>query len=188
VENEDFNITKARLIERGNQFADTATRARVAIAEVGSRFITHNSTVLVHGYSRVVSALMQRAVLQGAHFSVIVTEGRLEEAGLQWTKELAPMGVPVSVVLDSAVAYHMDRCVINATALMGSMSSWSTLCPSLSAVTQCGSRHWLHDTQKRANQSNRRNPTRKCRQPEVPDMCCMLKLPTLSPLTVHCTV
>ena len=109
VENEDFTVTKARLIERGNQFADTATRARVAIAEVGSRFITQNSTVLVHGYSRVVSSLLQRAVHQGAHFSLVVTECRLEEAGLKWAKELAPMGVPVSIILDSAVAYHMDR-------------------------------------------------------------------------------
>lgn len=109
MENEDFTVTKARLIERGNQFADTATRARVAIAEVGSRFITHNSTVLVHGYSRVVSALLQRALHQGAHFSVVVTECRLEEAGLKWASELAPMGVPVSIILDSAAAYHMDR-------------------------------------------------------------------------------
>jgi translation initiation factor eIF-2B subunit alpha len=97
------------LIERGNQFADTANRARACIAEEGSRFISNNATVLVHGYSRVVSALLQRAVHQGTHFSVVVTECRLEEDGLKWAKELAPMGVPVSIILDSAVAYHMDR-------------------------------------------------------------------------------
>jgi translation initiation factor 2B subunit (eIF-2B alpha/beta/delta family) len=109
MENEDFNVTKARLIERGNQFADTSTRARASIADVGSRFITNNATILCHGHSRVVSTILQRAAAQGAHFNVVATECRLEEAGLKWAKELAPRGIPVSIILDSAAAYHMDR-------------------------------------------------------------------------------
>lgn len=109
VENEDFGITKARLIERGNQFADTSTRARATIAEIGSRFIKQDSVVMCHGFSRVVLALLQHAVSQGVHFTVIVTEGRVAEAGLEWARKLAPLRVPVSVILDSAAAFHLDR-------------------------------------------------------------------------------
>lgn len=109
VENEDFSITKARLIERGNQFADTSTRARATIAEIGSRFIKQDSVVMCHGFSRVVLALLQHAVNQGVHFTVIVTEGRVAEAGLEWARKLAPLEVPVSIVLDSAAAFHLDR-------------------------------------------------------------------------------
>lgn len=36
--------------------------ARQTIAELGSRFIMNNMTVLCHGYSRVVFTLLQRCV------------------------------------------------------------------------------------------------------------------------------
>ncbi len=36
-------------------------RARQTIAELGSRFIRANSTVLTHGYSRVVLKVLQQA-------------------------------------------------------------------------------------------------------------------------------
>jgi hypothetical protein len=39
-------------------------RARAAIAELGARFIRPGSLVLVHGHSRVVLALLRRAVAQ----------------------------------------------------------------------------------------------------------------------------
>ena len=50
--------------QRGNHFAETSIRARQAIAELGSRFIRNNGVVLTHGHSRVVLALLQRAVTQ----------------------------------------------------------------------------------------------------------------------------
>ena len=39
-------------------------RARATIAELGARFIRHGSLVLTHGHSRVVLALLRRAVAQ----------------------------------------------------------------------------------------------------------------------------
>ena len=50
--------------QRGNYFAETSVRARATIAELGARFIRHGSLVLTHGHSRVVLALMRRAVAQ----------------------------------------------------------------------------------------------------------------------------
>lgn len=48
--------------QRGNQFADTSIRARASIAELGARFIRPGCVLLTHGMSRVVLALLQRAV------------------------------------------------------------------------------------------------------------------------------
>jgi hypothetical protein len=62
LELEDFSAAKRRLIERGNQFADTSIRARATIAELGARFIRPGCLLLTHGMSRVVLALLQRAV------------------------------------------------------------------------------------------------------------------------------
>ena len=110
IENEDFRVTKARLIERGNQFADTSTRARSAIADAGSRFLTNGCTVLCHGFSRVIVDILSRARKQGAHFTVLLTEGRPGEAAVRMAKELVPLGIDTTIILDSAAAYHMDRC------------------------------------------------------------------------------
>lgn len=53
--------------QRGNHFAETSIRSRQTIAELGSRFIRPGATVLTHGYSRVVLALLQRALAQVRH-------------------------------------------------------------------------------------------------------------------------
>ena len=54
-------------VQRGNHFAETSVRARATIAELGARFIRPGSLVLVHGHSRVVLALLRRAVAQVIH-------------------------------------------------------------------------------------------------------------------------
>lgn len=56
--------TTCGALQRGNRFADISIRARQAIAELGARFIRNGSTLLTHGRSRVVLALLQRAVSQ----------------------------------------------------------------------------------------------------------------------------
>lgn len=164
-------------VQRGNLFADTSTRARATIAELGARFIRPGSVILVHGHSRVVLALLQRAVasvsgwcgvlrgrgcavlwqgevgwesvsvpvklsrsrvrgmgglvqrhahlsaratqnmwwlllllrVQDINFSVIVTEGRPDGTGETMARQLDALGVPVTLVLDSGVAYALER-------------------------------------------------------------------------------
>jgi translation initiation factor eIF-2B subunit alpha len=112
VENQDFRVTKARLIERGNQFAVTSARARSSIADVGSSFVTNGCTVLCHGYSRVLVDLLCRVKRKGVHFRVLVTEGRPHEAAVQTAKDLVPAGINTTIILDSAAAYHMDQCAL----------------------------------------------------------------------------
>ncbi|PNW72518.1 hypothetical protein CHLRE_16g687518v5 [Chlamydomonas reinhardtii] len=109
LELKDIETAKARLIERGLHFAETSTRARQTIAELGSRFIRSNCTVLTHGYSRVVLRLLQQAFSSGMQFSVIVTEGRPDGTGITMAKKLDAENIPVTLVLDSCVAYIMDR-------------------------------------------------------------------------------
>lgn len=55
------------------------------------------------------------------HFSVLVAEGRPDGAGFETAAALAKAGVPVTVVLDSAVGYHMevaDLCVTGAEGVL----------------------------------------------------------------------
>jgi len=57
-----------------------------------------------------VLALLQRAVAQGINFSVVVTEGRPDGTGQSMARALDELGVPVTMVLDSGVAYALERC------------------------------------------------------------------------------
>ena len=50
--------------QRGTYFAETSVRARAKIADLGAPFIRPGARVLTHGNSRVVLALLRRAVAQ----------------------------------------------------------------------------------------------------------------------------
>jgi len=101
------------LPQRGNHFAATSTRARATIADLGARFVRPGSTLLTHGHSRVVLALLRRAASKGQQFSVVVTEGRPDEAGLKMAKALAESGIPVTVIIDSAVAWSLEALSVD---------------------------------------------------------------------------
>lgn len=109
LEADDFQSARARIIQRGNHFAKTSVRARATIAELGARFIRSGATVLVHGYSRVVLEVLRQAARRGSRFSVIVTEGRPDNTGLNMARALDDVSVPATLVLDSGAAYCLDR-------------------------------------------------------------------------------
>ncbi|KAG0616697.1 hypothetical protein M758_5G135200 [Ceratodon purpureus] len=108
IEYEDIEAGKARLIERGERFGEISQKARRTIAELGKDFIADGSTILTHGYSRVVLALLKMAAAEGKDFNVICTEGRPDNTGAEMAKELVPAGIPVTLILDSGVAYMME--------------------------------------------------------------------------------
>ncbi|XP_057834018.2 uncharacterized protein LOC131044665 [Cryptomeria japonica] len=109
LEYEDFHTAKSRLIERGERFGEISLKARKTIAMLGQDFIVDGSRILVHGFSRVVLALLKMASSNGKHFSVFCTEGRPDNTGIEMTKELVAVGVPVKLIIDSAVAYTMEK-------------------------------------------------------------------------------
>ncbi|KAG0482715.1 hypothetical protein HPP92_010799 [Vanilla planifolia] len=109
LEYEDFNAAKLRLIERGEKFGEISLKARRTIAMLGQDFVFDGSTILVHGFSRVVLEVLKLAASNRKMFRVFCTEGRPDRTGLRFSNELAQLGVPVKLLLDSAVAYAMDE-------------------------------------------------------------------------------
>jgi translation initiation factor eIF-2B subunit alpha len=71
----DFSECKEELLRRGERFASMSLSARNKIAEIGHSFVQDKFTVLLHGSSRVVSALIMKAS-QTKQFKIIITEGR----------------------------------------------------------------------------------------------------------------
>eukprot|EP00935_MAST-01C_sp_MAST-1C-sp1_P000433 g433.t1 len=104
----DFDVCKTQLIERGELFAEESLKSRVKIAELGHTFIQDGQVILTHGYSRVVAKLILKAA-ESRNFTVIVTEGRPDGAGYTTAKTMAEHGIPVTVILDSAIGYVMEK-------------------------------------------------------------------------------
>ena len=78
-------------------------------------------TVLIHGYSRVVVALLLKAAESGKQFRVIVTEGRPNMDGAGVASLFTTVGIPTTLVLDCNVAmcmnsvdYKVDLCLVGA--------------------------------------------------------------------------
>lgn len=107
-----FDDCISQVLERAERLADVSLSARSRIAAAGRPFLRDGQTVLTHGYSRVVVELLVEAARAGARFSVVVAEGRPDAGGARMARDLAEKaGVPATVVLDSAVANVMERCV-----------------------------------------------------------------------------
>jgi len=109
LEHADLSQSRQRLIERGKTFSAISMQAREKIAELGQRFVREGGVVLVHGFSRVVLALLKEATRAGKQFTVMVTEGRPNASGCRMAEELIRVGIPTTLVLDSAAAYMMER-------------------------------------------------------------------------------
>ncbi|KAI0798058.1 IF-2B-domain-containing protein [Abortiporus biennis] len=107
-ESDSFAQLKTELIKQGQKYASEAISHRNKIAELMLGFIKDDSVILTHSYSRVV----MRALLH-AHktkrISVYVTEARPRGLGIRTYEALTSAGIPCTVVLDSAVAYVMDK-------------------------------------------------------------------------------
>jgi translation initiation factor eIF-2B subunit alpha len=105
----DFAACIAQVLERGERFADISVHSRDRIAELGQAFVQDGQTVLTHGWSRVVSALLIRAAtVHNKHFSLVILEGRPDAGGIKAAKLYADAGIPTTVVLDSAMGHAME--------------------------------------------------------------------------------
>lgn len=104
----NFNDLKKELIRQGQQYTADALTYRRKIAQLALGFIKDGSVILTHSYSRVV---MQTLLLAHQHkrISVFVTEARPRGLGIKTAEGLSAAGVPSTVILDSAVAYVMDK-------------------------------------------------------------------------------
>ncbi|KAG9120454.1 translation initiation factor eIF-2B subunit alpha [Ceratobasidium sp. 392] len=104
-----FEEHKAELVRQGRKYAQTtAATCRDTIAQHALGVIKDDSIILTHSYSRVVMHALLHAHRQ-RRISVYVTEARPRGLGMKTYEALTAAGIPCTVVLDSAVAYVMDK-------------------------------------------------------------------------------
>ncbi|KFZ14206.1 hypothetical protein V501_03345 [Pseudogymnoascus sp. VKM F-4519 (FW-2642)] len=110
-----FDAVRAHLLANGRVFVSRAKAARERIAGHAGGLVRDGCTVLTHGGSRVVSAVLARAAEAGkgggtVRFKVIyVDSGNGVGAGesRDIVRKLRAKGVPVAVIGEGAVGYAM---------------------------------------------------------------------------------
>lgn len=114
LETPDFTQCKSQVLERGTRFAEFSLAARERIASTASNFIREGSTILTHGRSSVVEALLLRAAtVEKKRFKVIVLEGRPDAGGAKSARTYDKAGIPTVLILDSAMGYIAERTRID---------------------------------------------------------------------------
>uniref|UniRef100_A0A8D0DZD5 Translation initiation factor eIF2B subunit alpha n=1 Tax=Salvator merianae TaxID=96440 RepID=A0A8D0DZD5_SALMN len=109
LENPDFSKCKAIMIQRGEDFLWRISQSRSKIAKLCHTFIKDGGRILTHAYSKVVLRVLEAAAGAKKRFSVYVTESQPDRAGQKMAKALSNLGIPVTVILDAAVGYIMEK-------------------------------------------------------------------------------
>lgn len=109
LEYSDYSKCKKIMIERGELFLSRISLSRTKIASLCHAFIKDGARILTHAYSRVVLRVLEEAVAAKKRFSVYITESQPDLSGKKMAKALCHLNVPVTVVLDAAVGYIMEK-------------------------------------------------------------------------------
>jgi len=109
LESPHFEECRQSVLARGERFQTMSLAARDRIASQSAAFVLPNSTVLTHGWSRVVAAILLEAS-KTKHFDLIILEGRPDASGAKAAQFYAQeTNIPVTVVADSAMGYIMEQ-------------------------------------------------------------------------------
>ena len=106
---DDFVSWKNYLVSLGTSLLEKAASQKHKIVQLALDFIRDGDTLLVHSYSRVVMQLLVSAARQHKRFRVFVTESRPSNSGYRVQEGLRDEGIPVTVILDTAVGMIMEQ-------------------------------------------------------------------------------
>jgi ribose 1,5-bisphosphate isomerase len=84
--------------------------ARQSIQEIGQKRIRNDDVILTHCHSTTVMGIFKKAWENGKKFEVICTETRPKLQGRKTARELVGMGVPTTMIVDSAVGTVVNDC------------------------------------------------------------------------------
>lgn len=109
LDTKTFEECKQIMLARGELFLKKLDQTRDKIVKLGSQFIVDGCTILTHSRSRVVLKTLKFAVKQSKRFEVYVTKSAPDQSGERLCKELTEAGIQCTVILDSAIAYVMEK-------------------------------------------------------------------------------
>ena len=113
-------IRKERDVKTIDRLLRQLNQATKEIAKRGSRLIKNNSVIMTHCHSTEALAVIKQAWMEGKKIKVYVTETRPKWQGIKTAKELSKMGIPVILIIDSAMAFFIkdvDMVIVGTDAI-----------------------------------------------------------------------
>ncbi|MFB6097008.1 MAG: ribose 1,5-bisphosphate isomerase [Haloferacaceae archaeon] len=105
---EDVPAMRANVVAAVEQFRDRLDRSLDDLGEVGANRLRDGDTVMTHCHSTSVVACIRAAVEQGKEISAVVKETRPRNQGHVTARELAALGVDVTLIVDSAARRYLN--------------------------------------------------------------------------------
>lgn len=116
----DVEEIRSAVIEAAERFIASSKIALKKIGEIGARRIKDGDVVLTHCNSQAALSVITTAFRQGKQIEVIATESRPRYQGHITARQLAEQGIPVTLIVDSAVRTFMkqvDKVVVGADSI-----------------------------------------------------------------------
>jgi translation initiation factor 2B subunit (eIF-2B alpha/beta/delta family) len=105
----DFDQLLVTVEHEADDLAAALSRRPDQIARTALPLIPDDATVMTLSFSSAVFATLQRAHDAGKHLQVICLESRPQREGVALARQLAGLGIAVTLVVDAAMAHFMPR-------------------------------------------------------------------------------
>ena len=106
---DDVGTLRRNVVRASEAFVDQLHRARADLGRVGANRLADGDTVMTHCHSTDALACIEAAVDQGKSISAVVKETRPRQQGHITAERLRDVGVPVTLVVDSAARRYLDE-------------------------------------------------------------------------------
>jgi len=103
----DAEEYRRKVTENADRFIRRSKSALKTIGKLGANRIRDGDKVLTHCNSKAAIAVMAEAWAQGKRFEAYCTESRPWRQGVLTANDLARLGIPCTMIIDSAVRYVM---------------------------------------------------------------------------------
>jgi ribose 1,5-bisphosphate isomerase len=116
----DLDEMRSLTIQTALDFIKNSKTAIQRIGEIGARRIRSGDVVMTHCNSTAAISIVKTAWRQGKAIRVYVTETRPRFQGRLTAKELSEAGIPVTLIVDDAARYYMnkvDKVIVGADAV-----------------------------------------------------------------------
>ena len=105
----DVDALCRSVVDASEAFVRQLDRAQEDLGRVGANRLADGDTVMTHCHSTDALACIEAAVDQGKSISAVVKETRPRQQGHITAEQLRDMGVPVTLIVDSAARRYLDE-------------------------------------------------------------------------------
>ena len=109
MEGNSVEALRDSVVDASEAFVRQLDRAQEDLGRVGANRLADGDTVMTHCHSTDALACIEAAVEQGKSISAVVKETRPRQQGHITAEQLRDIGVPVTLIVDSAARRYLDE-------------------------------------------------------------------------------